>query len=59
MGQSDLAGTVTVETDRPRHKVVADLQSQRLDYRDLGGSSRIAARQAGGVAAGTEGRSGW
>ena len=37
MGQSDLAGTVTIETDRPRRKVVADLTSQRLDYRDLGG----------------------
>lgn len=37
MGQSDLAGTVTVETARPRKRVVADLTSQRLDYRDLGG----------------------
>jgi uncharacterized protein involved in outer membrane biogenesis len=37
MGQSDMAGTVTIETDRPRQKVVADLSSQRLDYRDLGG----------------------
>jgi hypothetical protein len=37
MGQSDLAGTVTIETARPRRRVVADLSSQRLDYRDLGG----------------------
>jgi uncharacterized protein involved in outer membrane biogenesis len=37
MGNSDVAGAVTIDTDRPRPKVVADLRSQRLDYRDLGG----------------------
>ncbi len=37
MGKSDVAGAVTIDTDRSRPKVVADLRSQRLDYRDLGG----------------------
>lgn len=37
VGQSDLAGSLSVDGAAPRHKVVADLQSRSLDYRDLGG----------------------
>jgi uncharacterized protein involved in outer membrane biogenesis len=37
VGQSDLAGTMTVFNTEPRRKLVADLTSTRLDYRDLGG----------------------
>lgn len=37
VGASDIAGTMHVLTNTPRRKVVADLVSRRLDYRDLGG----------------------
>jgi uncharacterized protein involved in outer membrane biogenesis len=37
VGQSDLAGSVAVEQSQQRRKFIADLQSSRLDYRDLGG----------------------
>ncbi|MEO6565825.1 MAG: AsmA family protein, partial [Casimicrobiaceae bacterium] len=37
VGRSDLAGTVEIFTTTPRRKLVADLTSTRLDYRDLGG----------------------
>ena len=37
VGQSDLAGTMTIFNTQPRRKLVADLVSSRLDYRDLGG----------------------
>lgn len=37
VGASDIAGTLHVRTDTPRRKLVADLVSRRLDYRDLGG----------------------
>lgn len=37
VGRSDLAGTVEILTTTPRRKLVADLTSTRLDYRDLGG----------------------
>jgi len=37
VGRSDLAGTMEILTDTPRRKLVADLASARLDYRDLGG----------------------
>ncbi len=37
VGRSDVAGTLAILTDQPRRKLVADLASARLDYRDLGG----------------------
>jgi uncharacterized protein involved in outer membrane biogenesis len=37
VGQSDVAGTMTVFNNLPRRKLVGDITSQRLDYRDLGG----------------------
>ena len=35
VGRSDVAGTLAIHTDAPRRKLVADLVSTRLDYRDL------------------------
>lgn len=37
VGQSDVAGTMEILTETPRRKLMADLVSTRLDYRDLGG----------------------
>jgi hypothetical protein len=37
VGRSDVAGQVEILTDTPRRKLVADIVSNRLDYRDLGG----------------------
>jgi uncharacterized protein involved in outer membrane biogenesis len=37
VGQSDLSGTITIDEAQVRQKFTADLQSRRLDYRDLGG----------------------
>jgi uncharacterized protein involved in outer membrane biogenesis len=37
VGSSDLAGNFVVHIKQPRPAVVADLQSQRLNYKDLGG----------------------
>lgn len=36
VGNSDLAGTLIVETDRERPLIVADLVSRNLEFRDLG-----------------------
>jgi len=37
VGRSDVAGVAEILTDTPRRKFVADIVSNRLDYRDLGG----------------------
>lgn len=37
VGRSDVSGRVEILTDTPRRKLVADIVSNRLDYRDLGG----------------------
>ena len=37
VGRSDVNGQVEILTDTPRRKLVADIVSNRLDYRDLGG----------------------
>ena len=36
MGRSDLGGQISIETDRPRLFIGADLRSKHLDYRDAG-----------------------
>ena len=37
VGRSDVRGSAEILTDTPRRKFVADIVSDRLDYRDLGG----------------------
>ena len=37
VGRSDVNGRVEILTDTPRRKLLADIASNRLDYRDLGG----------------------
>ena len=37
VGRSDVTGQLDILTDTPRRKLVADIVSTRLDYRDLGG----------------------
>lgn len=36
MGHSDIGGQITIETDRPRLFIAADLRSKKVDYRDVG-----------------------